>query len=210
MRSAAQYRPATIPCSETALKRATRNCAVRSRAKPGPVANDSRSRRAAHRVSRSCHVESGESARRQIETTSGRRGLIGRKCANITRMNKLALVVLFSSAPAWAEWTIVSDNDAAAAYADIGTLRKYADTVEMSTMIDFKNTQRAPYGPEYLSQKTRQEYNCDGARARVLQFERYSGQMGSEDVVTHHVGPDEWIPVPPGSTTEALSKIACK
>ena len=132
------------------------------------------------------------------------------KCANLALMNKLVFVLLLISAPAWAEWTLVGGNDLSVTYADLGTIRKSAGSVEMSTMVDFKNAQRAPYGPEYLSLKGRQEYDCDGGRTRVLSFARYAGQMGSEDVVATHAGPDEWILVPPGSVTKAIWKIACK
>ena len=147
---------------------------------------------------------------RQIEKTSGRSAQRSGKCANLARMNKLGYVLLLASVPAWAQWTLVGSNEASATYADLGTIRKDNGKVAMSTMADFRNVQRAPYGPEYLSLKARQEYDCEGKRSRVLSFERYAGQMGGEDVVATHEGPDEWMSVPPGSDAEGSWKIACQ
>jgi hypothetical protein len=127
-------------------------------------------------------------------------------------LRKLLFVLVLASSPVRAEWTPVAGDDGArfSTYADLATIRKRDSMVTMWTMVDFKNAQRAPYGPEYLSLRAQQEFDCNGARTRVLYFEQHSGQMGDEDVVATHAGPDEWKPVPPESNVEALWKIACK
>ena len=127
-------------------------------------------------------------------------------------LNKLLFVLLLISMPAWAQWTLVGGADGAkfSTYADFATIRKRSGTAEMWTLVDFKNAQRAPYGPEYLSVKAQQEYDCDKSRRRLLLSEMYTGQMAEGDVVSTHAGPDEWEPVLPASLPEELWKVACK
>jgi hypothetical protein len=126
-------------------------------------------------------------------------------------MKNLALVLTLFSVPAWAEWTLVARSDAvhASTYADITTIHKQTGSIVMWTLVDFQNAQRAPYGPAYLSQKARQEFDCDGLRSRVVEVVMHAGHMGGEDVVSASADPDEWEPVRPESISEALWKIAC-
>jgi hypothetical protein len=127
-------------------------------------------------------------------------------------MKRLLLVLLLVSAPASAGWTLVDSNEGArsSTYADIATIRRQDSSVTMWTLVDFKNARRAPYGPEYLSLKAQQEFDCEGRRARVLDVAMHAGPMGDEEVVSTHAGPDEWEPVPSASVSEALWKIACQ
>jgi len=127
-------------------------------------------------------------------------------------VKKILFVLLLMSLPAWAEWTLVGGADGAkfSTYADVATIRKRSGMAEMWTLLDFRNAQRAPYGPEYLSLKVQQEFDCGEKRSRVLFSEFHSGQMGEEDVVSTHAGPDEWQRVLPQSIPEERWKIACK
>jgi len=125
-------------------------------------------------------------------------------------MKRLLLVVLASAAPAWAQWTQVGGDDAKArTYADSGTIRRQDHAATMAILVDFKNAQRAPYGPEYLSQKLQQEFDCDGRRTRVLERASFAGQMGTEDLVAMHEEAQDWTAVTTGSAAEELWKIAC-
>lgn len=127
-------------------------------------------------------------------------------------MKKLLFVLLLISMPAWAQWTLVGGADGAkfSTYADFATIRKRSGMAEMWTLVDFRNAQRAPYGPEYLSMKAQSEYDCDKSRRRVLFSEMYTGQMGEGDVVSTHADPAEWERVLPASLPEELWKVACK
>ena len=77
---------------------------------------------------------------------------------------QLLFVLLLINTAAWAEWTLVGDDDGArfSTYAEIATIRRQENVARMWTLVDFRNSQRAPYGPEYLSLKAQQEYDCDG------------------------------------------------
>jgi hypothetical protein len=125
-------------------------------------------------------------------------------------MKRLLWVLLLAAVPAWAQWTQVGGGDAKAlTFADPATIRKQDQVATMTILVDFKNAQRAPYGPEYLSQIVQQAFDCDGRRARVLEVAFYAGQMAAEDVVAVHDGPDEWKSLAPQSAAEALLNIAC-
>ena len=125
-------------------------------------------------------------------------------------MKRLLLVVLASAAPAWAQWTQIGGDDAKAlTYADPGTIRRQDHVATMAILVDFKNPQRAPYGPEYLSQKMQQEFDCDARRTKVLERASYAGQMGAEDMVAMHEQAEDWTAVTAGSAAEELWTIAC-
>ena len=124
-------------------------------------------------------------------------------------MKRLLILVLVSAAPAWAQWTQVGDDAKALTYADPATIRSRDHAATMTILLDFKNAQRAPYGPEYLSQKLQQEFDCNGRRTRVLERASYAGQMGTEDMVAMHEEAEDWKSVTARSAAEELWKIAC-
>jgi hypothetical protein len=122
----------------------------------------------------------------------------------------LGLVLLVAAVPALAQWMQVGGDDAKAfTYADPATIREHDHIATMTLLIDFKNAQRAPYGPEYLSQKMQQEFDCVGRRTRVLEVASYAGQKAEEEVVAVQDAPGEWKPVAPQTVAEELWNIAC-
>jgi hypothetical protein len=81
--------------------------------------------------------------------------------------------------------------------------------VKMWDLLDFKAVQARPYGTPYMSQKTRQEYDCKEERARILDVLRYSENMGRGEVARADSDPDEWKSVRPGSMAAVLREFAC-
>lgn len=124
-------------------------------------------------------------------------------------MKRLLWALLLAVLPAWAQWTQVGVDAKALTYADPATIRKQDHVATMTILVDFKNAQRAPYGPEYLSQKMQQEFDCVARRTRVLEAASYAGQRAEEDIVAAQDTPGEWKPVAPQALSEALWNIAC-
>ena len=124
-------------------------------------------------------------------------------------MKRLLWALLLAVVPAWAQWTQVGVDAKALTYADPATIRKQDHVATMTILVDFKNAQRAPYGPEYLSQKMQQEFDCGARRTRILEVASYAGQRAEEDVVAAQDAPGEWKPVAPQTLAEALWNIAC-
>jgi len=127
-------------------------------------------------------------------------------------MNKLILAMLLAvvSSSAVAEWVGAgsSSDETVTAYADPATIRKAGNMVTMWVLFDYKTAQ-AGDGKEYLSAKMQSEYDCKEEQWRMPHASFHSGNMGEGVIVENASYPGKWSPVPPGSTTETLWKIAC-
>jgi hypothetical protein len=125
-------------------------------------------------------------------------------------MTRLLLIIFFflSSAPAYAEWVEVGITDEATVYADPVTIRRKGDLVKMWYLHDFKTTQTV-LKKSYLSSRSQDEYDCTEDRHRALASTSFSGNMGSGKVRSSYSIKGKWEPVPPGTMTQTLWKVAC-
>lgn len=125
-------------------------------------------------------------------------------------MTRLLLIIFLflSSAPAYAEWVEVGITDKATVYADPDTIRRKGDLVKMWYLHDFKSTQTV-LKKSYLSSRSQDEYDCTEDRHRALASTSFSGNMGSGKVRSSYSIKGKWEPVPPGTMTQTLWKVAC-
>ena len=125
-------------------------------------------------------------------------------------MTRLLLIIFLflSSAPAYAEWVEVGITDEATVYADPETIRRKGDLVKMWYLHDFKTTQTV-LKKSYLSSRSQDEYDCTEDRHRALASTSFSGNMGSGKVRSSYSIKGKWEPVPPGTITQTLWKVAC-
>jgi hypothetical protein len=125
-------------------------------------------------------------------------------------MTRLLLIIFLflSSAPAYAEWVEVGITDEATVYADPDTIRRKGDLVKMWYLHDFKTTQTV-LKKSYLSSRSQDEYDCTEDRHRALASTSFSGNMGSGKVRSSYSIKGKWEPVPPGTMTQTLWKVAC-
>ncbi len=124
-------------------------------------------------------------------------------------MKNIALVLLLLSTRAWADWTLVNGDDTYDLYADMDTIRKRGNMVEMWGLYDLKTAQQSSDGKSHLSIKTQEAFDCLGLRTQVLAFSWYSENMGGGEVVYVDVDPGAWKHVRAKSVIEALWKVAC-
>ena len=124
----------------------------------------------------------------------------------------LITLLLLSSAPAYAEWVVVSGNDEVGmtAYVDTDTIRRKGNQVKLWQLYDFKTVQTdaSASGP-YLSLKGQREYDCAEERDRTLTATWFSGNMGHGSLVQFDSDEKKWQPVPPSSINQILWKLAC-
>jgi len=125
-------------------------------------------------------------------------------------MTRLLLIIFLflSSAPAYAEWVEVGITDEATVYADPDTIRRKGDLVKMWYLHDFKTTQTV-LKKSYLSSRSQDEYDCTEDRHRALASTSFSGNMGSGKVRSSYSIKGKWEPVPSGTMTQTLWKVAC-
>ena len=116
-----------------------------------------------------------------------------------------------SAATAAAKWEEVGSHKAYGGmdiYSDRVTMRRSGDLVKLWEMWDFKTAQVIG-GTRVLSVQNQYEYDCKGARRRMLATAGFSGHMGKTLVVDTGHSPGAWETVAPGTYQEYLRKIAC-
>ena len=121
----------------------------------------------------------------------------------------MALLVL-SCEPVYAEWLLVSGDDAAglAVYVDTATIRQNGKLAKMWQLYDYKTVQRVA-GDSLLSFKRFNEYDCKEERTRMLGYTWFSGNMGNGQVVYSTTEVQQWEPVVSRSINHTLWKVAC-
>ena len=130
------------------------------------------------------------------------------RCWPLAYVSLFITLLVLSSAPAYAEWVEVGITDEATVYADPETIRRKGDLVKMWYLHDFKTTQTV-LKKSYLSSRSQDEYDCTEDRHRALATTSFSGNMGSGKVRSSYSIKGKWEPVPPGTITQALWKVAC-
>jgi hypothetical protein len=117
-----------------------------------------------------------------------------------------------NAATAAAKWEQVGSHTAYGGmdiYSDSVTMRRSGDLVKLWEMFNFK-TPQVIGGQRVLSVQSHYEYDCKGARRRMLSTVGFSGSMGKTVVVdTAGSAPEPWESVAPGTYQGELRKIAC-
>ena len=122
----------------------------------------------------------------------------------------LITLLVLSREQVYAEWILVSGNDAAglAVYVDPGTIRQKGNLAKMWQLYDYKTVQTVA-GDSLLSMKRFNEYDCTEARTRTLGYTWFSGHMGSGNVVYSTTEVQPWELVVSRSINHTLWKAAC-
>jgi hypothetical protein len=123
----------------------------------------------------------------------------------------LALITLLvlSGGPAYAEWVRALNNQTdPTLYVDSDTIRRNGTVVKWWELLDYKTVQTVA-GISFLSMKVLREYDCAGARIRVLAMADFSGNMANGQVVFTDFAQSNWEPVQPESMGQALWKFVC-
>ncbi|OGS96966.1 MAG: hypothetical protein A3H31_10940 [Gallionellales bacterium RIFCSPLOWO2_02_FULL_57_47] len=124
----------------------------------------------------------------------------------------LSLLLAVASSNAAAGWIVVSWSDTTIDYIDPTSIRRVGDRVKMWHLIDLKTAESKIRGVSpFMSSRAQHEYDCKEEQSRVLFVSFHSKNMAEGITVSRNSYPESnWSPVPPGTTTEALWKIACE
>ena len=114
----------------------------------------------------------------------------------------------FISGSAKAKWDWVkvasSITNETTIYASLSTISKKGNLVEMWVLFDHNIPNAGKKSMERLD-----EYDCENKASRTIYEAGYSENMGKGKAIYVNPDPDKLETVPPGSTNEALWKIAC-
>lgn len=126
-------------------------------------------------------------------------------------------LILFCYAQSWAaDWKLYSQTPEALYYFDIRSVNPtHKDTISVQVKLDFTDKGVIElveqFGKDYQNishELNHYEINCADKKFRVSSVARYS----KNGRILLRVSRDEsqWIPIPPDSTSESLSKMVCK
>ena len=121
----------------------------------------------------------------------------------------LMLLLLGLSNSAMAEWSSITGTEIFMTYANLATIHKAGNMVQMLSLIDFKKPETYK-GKLYMSMEVQAEYDCKEDKVRVLLSSMYSKNMAGGKVIGTDNNSSNWIPVPPHSFNKHLWKIACE
>jgi len=114
------------------------------------------------------------------------------------------------------EWIRVMETGPAeerfVTYAGPATISRNGNIVKMSSVIDSTIADDPASDRHRVSWKDEWEYDCETRKTRPLRYTEYSGRMGTGEKMFSYTLASavfKWIPVEPGSVSEALWKIAC-
>lgn len=127
-------------------------------------------------------------------------------------MHKIILIALLSmlSGHAMADWEEIDDSDTQTTYANLATIVKTGNIVQMWNMFDLRTADTTSDGKPYMSMKLRNEYNCDDEQVRTLAFTFHSKNMGKGKVVASGSNPSDWKDIEPDTINALLLNAACE
>ena len=124
----------------------------------------------------------------------------------------LPMVLAITSGSAAAEWVQMASAETHNAYADPATIHRKENRVKMWRVVDYKTATIPPGGKRFshMSTKSREEYDCEEDRTRILSLSWHSKSMGRGNIVYSSSKPGQWEPINSESIQHTLFKLACR
>lgn len=121
-----------------------------------------------------------------------------------------ALLMLFASHAAHAEWQKVLTYDSGTIYVDDASIKKTGYIRSFWSLLDYKTPQKAQRGAYYVSTRTHMEMDCRKEMVHMLQFSMHSGPMLTGEVIDTQGVMREWQSIPPDTPLVPLFQFVCK
>lgn len=127
----------------------------------------------------------------------------------IAAVTCLAVLPITSAFAAWQE---IGSNEQSTVSLDISTLKRDGDTAQMMSMLDFIKPGMDPNTKEpILSIIGLNEYLCEKAQYRPIEYKMFSGNKGEGKVVADIKSPDSpFEMIASGSWAAGVYSIACR
>jgi hypothetical protein len=112
----------------------------------------------------------------------------------------------------FASWTYVGRTDDAAYFVDLSTIKSNGRFKEAWTLTDYNSLQKHYSGKLYMSDKSKQRYDCSLDKKQNLLIVFYQEHMGEGSVVesTEVESLNLWNHIVPDSVGDAIQKRVCK
>ena len=121
----------------------------------------------------------------------------------------VALLGLFGSGPAKADWTKFDSVETGTYYLDLDTVKKSGYIRSFWSILDYRLPQKTSRGMHYQSTRTHMEIDCRQKTVHILSFSMHAGPMlGGEVIDTQGIMRD-WQSIPPDTPLEKLHRVVC-
>ena len=109
-----------------------------------------------------------------------------------------------SAAADWTKWVVIDQKERFSVYADVATIRRSGDMVQMWDMSDIPAGKGSAGSKQSPSFKMEREYDCNKQQVRVLYVSWHAENMGEGKMIGNNAQP-----VLLGTIGERLWKVAC-
>ena len=121
-----------------------------------------------------------------------------------------ALLLLFPSHAAHAEWQKVLTFESGTIYVDDASIKKAGYVRSFWSLLDYRSPQKSQRGAYYVSTRTHMEMDCRKEMVHILQFSMHSGPMLTGEVIDTQGVMREWQSIPPDTPLVNLFQFVCK
>ena len=125
-------------------------------------------------------------------------------------MKYLLVLLMLITSSAWAGWEhVVQDEDGAKFLIDYQTIRKDGSKVKFWQLVNYPKPET--FGEvNYLSTRSRQEYDCKQERKRIVAFTAFEtwNANGKNIFTLDETG--KWTEIPPETVVWEIMKKVCK
>ena len=107
--------------------------------------------------------------------------------------------------PVWAEWTKTGESMSTVFYADLDTIRKDGQLVQVFEVQSFKKRDKTGA----RSARALSEWDCKGERYRILSISTYSKPMAHGKTISSVNAPGSWDSIDSDTADKLMLDLLC-
>jgi hypothetical protein len=124
-------------------------------------------------------------------------------------MKKILFVFLMGlNSIAYAQWTLVGDNDAGQFYIDLTSIHQINQNKRVWVKTEYSSNSKMTLQENIRSTRSLQEFDCRERKYRRLSFHAYKQPNLIDSVFTSNTV-QEWQYIPPNSVSDAELRLIC-
>ncbi len=108
----------------------------------------------------------------------------------------------------YAEWRLVDRNEKDAIYVDSESITRNGEVVRALVLDDLKTANTRGLST-FLSTRNQEEHDCSKQRFRLVEIERFAGNMGTGHSIYKKSGESSWVPISRGTLAQSVWKFVC-
>lgn len=131
----------------------------------------------------------------------------------LVRLSFVVLLLLVMSqwlgeGPVLAGWLLVDRNEKDAVYVDSESISRKGEVVRALVLDDLKTANTRGLST-FLSTRNQEEHDCSTQRFRLVEIERFAGNMATGQSIYKKAGESSWVPISRGTLAQSVWKFVC-